>query len=137
MKNRCHIRGIFALVFLVGLIAMLDVPLIKEATGQNPVTLELYNPTGATEVSQTFAPRLANLNGKKICEISNHMWEAERTFPLIEELLKRQFPTVTFVPYTKFPYGKTPEGSYAMDVDKIGEMIKAAGCDAVISGNAG
>ena len=137
MKNRCHVGRLSALALLVALMAMLDVPFTKEATGQNPVTLELYNPTGAFEVSETFAPRLADLNGKRICEISNHQWEAERTFPLIEELLKRQFPTVTFVPYTKFPYGKTPEGSYAMDVDKIGEMIKAAGCDAVISGNAG
>jgi hypothetical protein len=137
MKNRCYVGGLLASAFLVALIAISDVPSIKEATAQGPVTLTLYNPTGAFEVSQTFAPRLADLNGKKICEISDHQWEAERTFPLIRELLQRQFPTATFIPYTKFPYGKTPEGSYAMDVDNIGKLAKAAGCDAVISGNAG
>jgi hypothetical protein len=104
-----------------------------------PVTLKVYNPTGAIEVKQVFAPRLADLNGKTICEISNDSWEASRTFPAIREVLLRQFPTAKIVPYTEFPYGagSAGGGSYAMDDDRIVDMVKTKGCQAVITGNAG
>ena len=110
-----------------------------QAAAATPVTLTVYNPTGATEVKQVFAPRLADLNGKTICELSNNAWEAPRTFPAIRELLKRQFPTAKFIPYTEFPYGpgSAGGGSYAMDDDKIVKLVKEKGCQAVITGNAG
>jgi hypothetical protein len=103
------------------------------------VTLTVYNPTGAVEVKQIFAPRLADLNGKTICELSNDGWEASRTFPAIRQLLQRQFPTVKFVPYTEFPHGhgSAGGGTYAMDDDRIVDMVKKKGCQAVITGNAG
>ena len=97
-----------------------------------PVTLKVYDPTGAIEVTQLFAPRLADLHGKTICELSNGSWEAHRTFPVIRELLQRQFPTAKFIPYTDFPVGTAK-----IDVPGIGNVVKKKGCDAVIVGNAG
>ena|GEM_PF-1070062 len=99
-----------------------------------PVTLEVYDPTGAIEVTQLFSPRLDTLEGKTICEISNESWQADRTFALIEEVLTKLYPTIKFIPWTEFPSGTdviTAESS------GIGDLVKAAGCDAVITGNAG
>jgi len=97
-----------------------------------PVTLEVFDPTGAFEVSQLFSPRLDTLEGKTICEVSNDSWQSERTFPLIRELLQNQYPTMTIIPYTEFPHG-TDE----IDVEEKWDQLKEAGCDAVIVGNGG
>lgn len=88
------------------------------------------------------ADRLANLNGKTICEVLNGPgWRGEETFPRIEESLKRQFSDIKFVPYTEFPpYGKSKPASGITLFPKPGEItpvIQEKGCDAVILGNGG
>lgn len=99
--------------------------------------LEVFDPTGFPESTEspTYAPRLSDLRGKTICEISDgkdgSMWEYHRTFPLIRQKLKKRFPDITFIPYTEFPAGVRE-----IDVDDIGNMVVAKGCDAVIGGNA-
>ena len=97
-----------------------------------PVTLTVYNPTGSFQVSQSFSPRVSDLNGKTICELSNGSWESPRTFPLIRELLQNQFPTAKFITFEQFP--DIPSGS---DVEGLEDLVKAAGCEAAILGNAG
>jgi hypothetical protein len=96
------------------------------------VELEVFDPTGAGEVTHLHAPRLSDLNGKTICELSNGLWEAHRIFPLIRELLTKQFPDVKIIPYTEFPVGKG-----GIDDEKIAEMVKKKGGHAVITGTAG
>jgi hypothetical protein len=108
----------------------------NEAAAAEPVRWELFDPTGAVEVTQLHAPRVADLNGKTVCELSDGTWEDHRTFPLIRELLQKQYPTAKFIPYTDFPHGSGP-GGYLMDDDKVAEMVKKKGCQAVITGNAG
>ena len=95
------------------------------------VELEVLNPTGAREVSNVHAPRLPDLNGKTICELSNGIWEMHRTFPLIRELLQKRFPAVKIIPYTEFPVG-----TRNIDDERIAAMVKAKGGHAVITGNA-
>jgi len=107
---------------------------VEVPAGAGPVTLEVYDPCGAFEVSLLNAPRLDTLEGKTICELSNRSWEADRTFALIRELLQKQFPTAKFVTYDQFPTGT---GALTSEDTKLGELVKAAGCDAVITGNAG
>jgi hypothetical protein len=94
--------------------------------------LDVLNPSGAVEVSDLYARRLGNLDGKTICELSNGGWEYERTFPRIRELLLKRFPNVKFVPYTNLPLGISE-----INVANMGEIISKIGCDAVIGGNAG
>jgi hypothetical protein len=131
MKRRCRFTELWKFVFWVGLIALMAVPFIRNTAAAEPVTLTVYDPTGAIEVSQLFAPRLANLNGKTICQISDNLWETDRTFPLIGQLLQRQFPTMKMVSYKNLPEAST-------DVNpKLIAAVKAAGCQAVIVGNAG
>jgi len=116
--------------------AISGVPITNEAMAADPVRFELYDPTGAVEVTQLHAPRLADLHGKTICELSDGTWEDHRTFPLIRELLQKQYPTAKFIPYTDFPHG-SGSGGYLMDDDKVADMVKKRGCQAVITGNAG
>ena len=96
------------------------------------IKLEVLNPSGSIEEAEPgrHATRLANLSGKTIGEVSNGLWEHDRTFPLIRELLRKQFPDIKFVPYTELPVG-----SFAIDNDKTADMMAAKGVDAVIGGN--
>ncbi len=100
------------------------------ATAQAPVTLTVYDPSGATKIASLHASRLDTLEGKTICEVSYGLtWEAHRTFPLIRSLLQKQFPTAKFV--TDLPQGA------GMDSDEIAKMVKDKGCQAAIVGNGG
>jgi len=95
------------------------------------VTLSVFNPGGNVEAAKSHAPRLSELNGKTICELSDGAWGDNRTFPLIRELLQKQFPTVKIIPYTQFPVGGDK-----FDIDEIGKIMKDKGCQAAIIGNA-
>ena len=100
-------------------------------TATGPVTLEVFTPTGAIEVTQVHAPRLPDLGGKTICEVSNNSWEAQRTFPLIRRFLKERFPDCRIVPFTEFVAGNQElEGA-----STIGDEVVKKGGQAVILGN--
>jgi len=100
-----------------------------------PVTLEVYDPTGAVEVTELFSTRLDTLEGKTICELSNDGWQYDRTFPAIRELLQKQFPTAKIIPYTEF--GRIPNADDVEAMEEQVDKIVAAGCQGVIVGNAG
>jgi hypothetical protein len=97
------------------------------------VKLTLLDPTGAQEITHLFAPRLSDLNGKLIAELAvdSTKWQPHRTMPYIEELLKKQFPAVQFIPMQEFPMG------IQVSEDRIIRMVAARKPDAVIIGNAG
>jgi hypothetical protein len=98
-----------------------------------PVRLTVLDPTGAQEITHVFAQRLPDLSGKVIAELAVDptKWQPHRTMPYIEELLKKQFPTVRFIPMREFPMG------IQISDDKVIKMVAARKPDAVIIGNAG
>ncbi len=99
----------------------------------SPVTLKVHNPTGAVETTLLHAPRLDSLAGKTICELSNGQWEYDRIFPIVRELLQKQFPTAKFVPYTEsISLRRDLE-----NLDYVSKVVKEKGCQAVITGMAG
>ncbi len=102
----------------------------KEVPIDGPVILEVFNPSGAVEVSQRFASRLADLDGKTVCMLWNGLWEGDRIFPLIGELLQKRYPTVKVIPYTELPVG-------AIDTPEVSKIVKEKGAQAVIVGSAG
>ena len=106
------------------------IPSTWEALAAEPARLEVYDPSGAFEITQLFAPRLGDLHGKTICEVSDGMWQDYRTFPLIRELIQRQFPTAKIVPFSEFPNAYDESGA-------ISDVVKKKGCQAAILGNAG
>lgn len=105
---------------------------MTEAVAADPVTLTLFDPTGAFQVTQTFAPRLADLNGKTLCEVTDDSWETDRTFPAIREQLVKKYPTLKIVPFNRFPYLST-----GTDVAGLEDAVKKEGCQGAIVGNAG
>ena len=94
-------------------------------------TLDVFDPSGATDVLQLHAPRLKSLEGKTIGFVSNDDWQAHRTLPLVAELFEKNFSGLKTVPYTEFPLG-----NFNIDNDKTVERAKKMGVDAVVVGNA-
>jgi hypothetical protein len=103
------------------------------AAAADPVKLTLLDPTGAQEISHLFAARLPDLNGKVIAELAVDAtkWQPHRTMPYIEELLKKQYASLKFIPMQEFPMG------IQISEDRVIQMVAARKPDAVIIGNAG
>jgi hypothetical protein len=98
-----------------------------------PVKLTLLDPTGAQEITNLFAARLPDLDGKLIGELAVDptKWQPHRTMPYIEELLKKQFPAIKFIPMQEFPMG------IQISEDRVIQQVIARKPDAVMIGNAG
>jgi len=95
------------------------------------VKLEFHDPSGALEVAQPHAPRLASLEGKRIGFVSNEQWQAYRMLPLLKEMLEKDFPGITVLPLDTFPQGNALIGEA-----HTAALVKKSGVDAVIVGNA-
>ncbi len=93
--------------------------------------LDVFDPTGAIEITQLHAARLDGLDGKRVGIISNDEWQAHRTLPFVTEILQRDFPGVDIVPPEKFPLGND-----VIDSDDTVEAAQANKVDAIIMGNA-
>ena len=93
--------------------------------------LEFYDPSGALEVTQPHAPRLASLEGKRIGFVSNEQWQAYRMLPLLKTLLERDFAGIEVLPIDAFPQGNALIGT-----EETAAHVKQSGVDAVIIGNA-
>lgn len=94
-------------------------------------TLEIFDPSGATEITRLHAQRLASLEGKTVAMLSDDMWQSHRMLPLLKGMLEEHVPGIKVIPETEFPMGNT-----AMDTDAAADMMIAKGVDAVIVGNA-
>jgi hypothetical protein len=90
------------------------------------------DPSGAHEILHLFAERLDTLDGKVIAQLAADpaKWQPHRTFPLIEEEIKKKYPLVSFISHTEFP-----QGLQISDV-KVAAAVKEMGADACIIGNA-
>jgi hypothetical protein len=95
------------------------------------VKLEFYDPSGALEVTQPHAPRLASLEGKRIGIVSNEQWQAYRMLPLLKSMLEEDFPGVDVLPIDTFPQGNALIGT-----EETAALVRKSGVDAVIVGNA-
>ena len=95
------------------------------------VTLEFHDPSGAIEVKQPFAPRVASLAGKRIGFVSNDQWQAYRMLPLLKSLLETDFAGIEVLPLDAFPQGNAVIGS-----EETAAQVKQSGVDAVVIGNA-
>jgi hypothetical protein len=104
-----------------------------EAGPAGPVTLEVFDPTGAFEVSELHAARLDTLEGKTICELSNLGWQSIRTMPYLREVLQKMYPTAKFIPWEEL----TPTREHMEDLDHVEKVLQENKCDAAIVGNAG
>ena len=95
------------------------------------VTLEFHDPSGAIEVKQPHAPRIATLEGKRVGFVSNEQWQAYRMLPQLKALLEADFAGIEVLPIDAFPQGNALIGT-----EETAELVQASGVDAVIIGNA-
>ena len=95
------------------------------------VKLDFYDPSGGIEVTQSHAPRLDTLAGKRIGIVTNEQWQAYRTLPLIKSLFEKDFPDVEI-----FPIDAYPQGNALIGEEETARLVKKSGVDAVIIGAA-
>ena len=93
--------------------------------------LEIFDPTGATEVTKLHAERLGSLSGKTIGFISNDMWQAHRMLPLLRDWISEHHPDTTLIAEDEVPMGSTE-----IDTEEAVDALEARGGDAVVVANA-
>jgi hypothetical protein len=79
--------------------------------------------------------RPRTLDGVTIGELSNHKFDSEYTFQVIENAIRKRFPQAKFVSSERF--GNTYGADEAAVIRDLPEKLKLYECDVVISGNAG
>src|SRR3954463_12082627 len=79
--------------------------------------------------------RPRTLDGVTIGELSNHKFDTDFTFGVIEKALRRRYPDVKFVSHTAF--GDTYGVSETQVIESLPQKLAQLECDVVISGNAG
>lgn len=127
--KRWSIGVLLEIAFLMGLIAMLAVPLTKEAVAASPVTLKVLDPRGELPTQPVFgiSPRIADLNGKKIGLVDNTKPGAKYLFDRLEQELKRRFPTSTIFRFRKSDYKDVQTNLYKEVAAKTDAFIFGVG----------
>ena len=88
---------------------------------------------GVPEEKVGIAPRLADLNGKTVCEVWNGRFRGDALFPIIREQLKKRYPGVKVIPYTESSLLEV-SGDTDELCESLLESLLQKGCDAVIAG---
>ena len=97
------------------------------------VSFKVYDPSGAMQITQMFAPRLDSLEGKVIAFVADDSWEDARMFPIIKKYLEDKYHC------TVFEKDNWPSGvdNLTKDNNGIPELLHEKGVEGVIVGNAG
>lgn len=94
---------------------------------------EVLWPLGKTTYQMvSLMPRLSDLKGKTICELSDMGFRAEDIFPLIRKIPGSRFPGINFVDYDNF--GNTHGSNETEVIASLHDKLHEQRCDAVISG---
>ena len=97
---------------------------------------EVVWPLGKTVAENvTLAPRIPDLSGKTICELSDYGFRAEEIFPLVRASLSHRYPGIRFVEYETFGNIHGPREDEI--VANLAGKLHQYNCDAVISGVGG
>ena len=100
------------------------------------VIYEVVSPLGrrAGQLNRKIR-RPGTLDGVTIAELSNHKFDTDFTFAVIEKALLERYPNVKFVSHTEF--GDTYGSSETEVIESLPQKLAQLECDLVISGNAG
>lgn len=98
---------------------------------------EVVWPSGKLEVkTRTLAPRLADLEGKTICELSHDSYRGDDIFPALRDSLRKRYKNIKFVEYTTFGNFRDPR-NYGAELEKysgLHDLLVSHNCDAVVAG---
>ena len=97
-------------------------------------TYKVVWPLGrATSASVEAKPRIADLAGKTICQLSHGGFRDQEIRPVVEEALATQFPGIKFVDHAVFGNIHGPTGGLEV-LAALPDKLSEYGCDAVITG---
>ncbi len=80
----------------------------------------------------SVAPRVADFDGKTICELWDWLFRGEDIFPLIRQSLLKRYANVRVVEYATFGNIRGP--NEADVVAALPDLLRKQRCDAVICG---
>jgi len=112
----------------------------QSAAKEASPTYRVVRPTGdVVHPMITQAPRLDTLEGKTICMVSNQGFKSHVTMPVIENLLRKNYPNSKLILPADMPRAQKPPAVGAKDqaTEAMIAALKQKGCQAVISGNGG
>lgn len=98
---------------------------------------EVVWPLGKLGIKRSsLAPRLADLEGKTICELSHYSYRGDDIFPQLRESLRKRYKDIKFVEYETFGNFRDPR-KYGAELEKLPglrDLLLKYNCDAVITG---
>jgi hypothetical protein len=77
-------------------------------------------------------PRIDDLRGKTICELSHGGFRDPEIRPIVEEILSKEFPGIKFIDHTVF--GNIHGRNEAEVLTALPDNLHKNGCNAVITG---
>ena len=86
------------------------------------------------QLTRELAPRLDTLEGKTVAQLWDELFKGDIVFELLEEGLKKRYPSITFVSWKVF--GSTHGGNEKAALAALPEKLREHGVDAVMSGMA-
>lgn len=102
-----------------------------------PERFEVLSPVGEPSAKrETSARRVADLNGKTICQVTNGHYKADVVLPAVGALIKKRFPTARIIPWTEFPIIDTLS-DIEERLKRLSVLLRERGADAVISSTGG
>ncbi len=118
------------------------VPAASEpAATSSEASYEVVSPLGKPSVEMiSMAPRPTTLDGMTVCYITDELFRADYTFPIVTEMLQEKYPTVKVVPETEMPHGSVDAYGPSLKAkteQDITAALKEKGCQAVVAGNGG
>ena len=100
-------------------------------------TYKVVYPVGTQVMEKRdVAASLPDLNGRTICQLWNHAFRGEDSFPILEKLMMEKYPGAKFVGYENFGNIHDPSEETKMMAELPGKLKKFK-CDAVVVGNGG
>jgi len=142
-QNKFERRQMLKLTGAVAAGSMLtgsDLVAARPPTKEASPMYRVVRPTGDLVYSMIIqAPRLDTLEDKTICMVSNGGFKSHVTFPVIEKLLRQQYPNLKLIQPADMPRSQKPPAVGAKDraTDAMIAALKQKGCQALISGNGG
>lgn len=99
---------------------------------------EVVWPLGKSCVKKTtLAPRLDELEGKTILELSHYSYRGDDIFPALRESIKKRYKNVKFLDYDTLGNFRDPRNFGGYELEKapnLNEILKKYNVDAVIAG---
>ena len=105
---------------------------MTNATSSEPQYEVLWPSTRKAVKSRAAAPRLADLNGKVVCELWDILFRGDTIYPMVREYIRARYPGVNFIDHKEFG---NFHGARERDVIKaLPAKLKKFKADAVIAG---